>query len=425
MTARRGVIQIMGQGASVAATRIILIAVSFVSSVVVARALPIQERGKFGLLMAVGALAIQFGNFGLPVANTYLVARQPNLLSAIVANTIRGFSVVSVCLVLLLAGALRFVHSWTPLWGVAGIVVWFVAVGGLAQMLGQNLLIGRFQFAISNAVDVLARVGTIVGMLSLWFFGKTTASWFGFIAAVFGGIATCWGLRVGGVSLVARAWDGPLARQQFRLGARAYLACMASFIMSRLPLYAVESRAGLQGLAYYTQALVIADTMLVVPTAIGTVLFPSLAAASDVVIRMKSTLKLAGITFALMTLSVGVAAGLGPLLLPLIYGKAYAASIPVLLAMLPGIAAIGVGSVMQNALSANGYPWMAVASPFLGLAGVAVGLDFSGTIIGCAWAYSLGCIVMFLCSSFGWWLHRRDWVEIQAAAGVQGPPLEL
>jgi len=421
MSSASGIVRIIQQGASVAGTRLVLIVASFASSVVVARALPIEERGRFGLLIAVGALAIQFGNFGLPVANTYLIARQPSLLTPLVANTTRSFLVVTAFIGVVGAAALRLVPAWTPLWGPAGIMVWFVAVTGLIQMIAQNLLIGRFQFSTSNLVDIVARMGAIVGMMLLWAWGAVTASWFAFVASLFAALAAFWGLHRGKITMAIRNPDLALWRLQLRLGSRAYVACLASFVVSRLPLYLVGSHGGMAETAYFTQALVIADTMLVVPNALGTVLFPNMAAARDARERIRATLRVAAITAGLMAIGVVAAMILGPIVLPFVYGRAYSASMPVLLAMLTGVAALGVCSVMQNALSANGYPWASVASPVAGVAAVAVGLSVSSTAIGCGWAYSLGGVVMLLTSSIAWWLHRNDWAEIQAVTSEAAP----
>ncbi len=412
MTNPIGLRRIMAQGASVALTRFALIGVSFASSIVVARALPLAERGKLGLLIAVSTLAVQFGNLGLPVANTYLVARHPHLLAALVGNTVRAFLTIAVLLALFCAAGLHLIHAWSSLSGAAGLMVWLVAIAGLAQLLVQNLLVGQFRFNSSNGVEMVARLGMIVGMLLLWPLGGTTAVRFAGVITVFTVVATGWGFHAAEIRLVLPEWDGRLWRRQLQVGGRAYVACIASFVLSRLPLYAVESRGGLDGLAYYSQALSIADTMLVIPIALGTVLFPNLASTREASTRIRSTLRLAGITTGLMLLAAAAAALLGPVLLPLVYGRAYAASMPVLFGMLPGVIALGVCSVMQNALSANGYPWAAVASPIVGVMAVSIGLWATGSVVGCGWAYSAGAVVMLACSSLGWWIHRQDWAEI-------------
>jgi len=124
-----------------------LIGVAFVSSIVVTRALAVEERGLFGLLLAVGALGIQFGNLGLPVANTYLVARRPEQLQALVANTTRSFLWIAVSLGLIGAAAIRMIPAWSSLSGVCAVMVWCVALAGLAQSMVQNMLFGVFRFS--------------------------------------------------------------------------------------------------------------------------------------------------------------------------------------------------------------------------------------------------------------------------------------
>lgn len=403
-----GIGGILRQGASVAGTRLLLIVASFVSSIVVARGLPVAERGLFGLLMAVAALGVQLGNFGLPVANTYLVARDRSLLRAVAANSSWFFLIMIGVLAVLGAATIRLVPGWRPLWGVAAAMVWLVAVTGLLQLLVQNILVGKFQFGVSNSVDLVARLGGIAAMALLWLAGLVTAGWFAAGAGLFSLVASAWGLRRGEIeaSLVGR--DAKLGREQLRLGSRAYAACLVSFVVSRLPLYAIGSRGTLQEVAFFTQALVIADTMLVVPSAIGTVLLPSLAASADAEHRVRSTLRLGGVALLLMLVGSAATWWIGPWILPAVYGPTYAASMPFLITMLPGVVAIGICSVTQNALCANGYPWSSVASPLAGVVAVLAALAWSGGTAACALAYSAGGIVMAFVSAAAWWLDRQS-----------------
>ncbi len=411
--ASSNILRIFRDSASVAATRLALIGLSFLSSIIVARALSLDERGRFGLLVAVGSLAVQFCNLGLPIANTYLASRHPDLVPSLVANTTRSFLLLAGLMALLCTAAIHLIHAWQSLWGLGVAMVCFLAIASLAQMLTQNLLMGQLHFAVSNFVELMARVGAVFGMVALWLLHDTSSDAFAFVAAIFICAATLWGLRVGELHPGWRGFDQALLKKQLQVGWRAYAACLASFVLGRLPLYAVESHGGLKGLAFFTQAMVVTDTMLVVPFALGTVLFPNLASMRESGARIRSTLRLAAITAGLMLFAVIGAIWLGPVVLPLVYGKAYAASMPVLLAMLPGAFALGVGSVMQNALSANGYPLISILSPLAGVVATTIALYFTDTVIGCGWAYSAGAAVMFCCSSLGWWFHRCDWVAIE------------
>jgi O-antigen/teichoic acid export membrane protein len=394
-------------------TRGVLIVASFVSSVVVARALSLEDRGKFGLLMAVAALCIQFGNLGLPVANTYLLAREPALKGALLGNSIRLLAGITVVLGLVAWLVIPQVPGWNLLTGAAATAIWFVAASGVAQMFTQNILAGVFKFSASNTVDLVARLGVIGGMIVVWKWGRPTAVTFAILAAAFGLVATAWGIWSSGMRPQMNRWEGGLAWRQLTIGSRAYAACVASFALSRIPLYAVESRAGLEGLAFFTQALVIADTMLIVPAALGTVLFPNLVAISEANERIRATLRMAGLTFGLMLLGVLVAWFLGPVMLPLVYGASYSASMPILVMMFPGVLAYGVCSMMQNALSACGYPWAAVASPLVGMGVTLIAARFASTPSECGAAYSLGAVAMLVGSTTGWWIHRFDRPRLQ------------
>jgi len=75
--------------------------------------------------------------------------------------------------------------------------------------------------------------------------------------------------------------------------------------------------------------------------------------------------------------------------------------------MLPGVVSLGVCSVVQNALGANGYPWAAAAAPIAGIAAASIALFLDRSAIGCGRAYSVGSIVMLTASTIGWWIHRH------------------
>jgi len=402
------------QSASVAATRVALIAAAFVSSIVLARALTVDERGRFGLLMATAGLGIQFGNFGLPSANTYLIARDRETLKGVVGNTGMFFFAAAIFLAIAGLSAFKFIPAWESLKGGAGVAAILVAVTGLAVLLAQSLLTGVFRFGASNGVDAIARGGAISGMLLLWYFGGRTATWFGCAMALSAAVAAVWGLKIGAIPLTGSA---DLAKEQMRIGMRAYLTCVASFALGRLPIYVIESRAGLTGLAFLSQAQGIIDAILVLPSALGTVLFPTLAANHDSRVRIRYTYRIGLVVLVLMCVAALAATWSSPYVLPILYGKAYSGSVPYLNAMLPGVVALGVCSVVQNALSANGYPWAAAAAPIAGIGASSIALFLDRSAVGCGRAYSVGCIVMLIASTIGWWVHRHYTKTIENTSG--------
>ena len=69
-------------------TRILLIGIGLVTSVIVARILGPEGRGLYAVALAVGAIGMQFGNLGLHASNTYYVSRDRSLLPLLVSNTL-------------------------------------------------------------------------------------------------------------------------------------------------------------------------------------------------------------------------------------------------------------------------------------------------------------------------------------------------
>jgi O-antigen/teichoic acid export membrane protein len=67
-------------------TRILLIGIGLVTSVIVARILGPDGRGLYAVAATIGAIGVQFGNLGLHASNTYYVARDRSLLPALVGN---------------------------------------------------------------------------------------------------------------------------------------------------------------------------------------------------------------------------------------------------------------------------------------------------------------------------------------------------
>ncbi len=78
---RRNVLETYG-------TRVLVVAVSLATAVVIARVLGPAGRGMYAVAVAVGAIGAQFGNLGLHASNTYYVSKDRALLPALIGNTL-------------------------------------------------------------------------------------------------------------------------------------------------------------------------------------------------------------------------------------------------------------------------------------------------------------------------------------------------
>src|SRR6266852_9753352 len=84
------------------ATRVLVLAVTFATAVVIARELGPTGRGFYAVAATVGAIGVQFSNLGLHLSNTYYVAKDRALLPALIGNTLAVVFVA--CVVTVLSG---------------------------------------------------------------------------------------------------------------------------------------------------------------------------------------------------------------------------------------------------------------------------------------------------------------------------------
>ena len=68
-------------------TRVLVAAIGLITSVLVARILGPEGRGAYAVAATIGAMGVQLGNLGLQAANTYVISRQRDLLSIVVATS--------------------------------------------------------------------------------------------------------------------------------------------------------------------------------------------------------------------------------------------------------------------------------------------------------------------------------------------------
>ena len=69
-------------------TRLSVVALGFVNSILVTRILGPEGRGLFAVANTLSATGVQLGNLGLQSSNTYYVAREPGKLPVLLGNSL-------------------------------------------------------------------------------------------------------------------------------------------------------------------------------------------------------------------------------------------------------------------------------------------------------------------------------------------------
>lgn len=395
------------------ATRVLLIGIGLITSVIVARILGPEGRGLYAVAAAISVIGVQFGNLGLHASNTYYVVKDRSLLPALVGNTL----VVSFAFGGGGAFAAWILFSlWPDLAPVNGFLLIIALTWvpfGLAYMLMQNLLLGLQEVRAYNVVELTTKILSVCLITVVIAFNLTSVETVFSAGLVSLFISFLWALYL----LKSHLHKIPLPslllfKENIRYGLKAYIAAFFAFLVLRIDLLMVKSILGSEQAGYYSIATTMADMVFMLPVVIGTILFPKLSALSNVRRKWELTKKVLCGVGCLMLVLVVAAVFLAKPVTGFLYGKAFLPAVPAFIWLMPAILLLSLNTIMMNFFASIGMPSIVVYSP-----GTAALLNIVLNIylipvrgcVGAAWS-SIAAYGMMLAFSFLWITYRTRYV---------------
>ncbi|RMG49092.1 MAG: flippase [Acidobacteria bacterium] len=382
-------------------------------TVLVARTLGPVGRGAFSAAMAVAAIGVQIGNFGLASSNIYYASSRRDLIKYLVGNSLFIGVGVSAVVGFLAWGTFQYRPDLAPLrgWMLALSLMWVPV--GIGMLLMQNLLLGMQQVRMFNLIELLKQVGTLLAIVVAWLIHLDSPE--GYFAA---SLLVLMAMFVWStVYIVSEDGSRPMVsfslfRMQARYAAKAYLATIFSYLVLRIDLLMIQYIQGDAQTGLYSVAVAIADVLYLLPVAVGTVLFPRLSALKDESARWVLTARAMRWTALIMAVSALVLMVSVKILLELLFGEAYLPAAPAAMILLPAVALLGVNTLLMNYFASLGMPMFTMVSP-----GVATAINVPANyflipnlgIVGAAWA-SLASYGIMLLMSLGFvWMLRNGY----------------
>ncbi len=319
-------------------TRLLLIGMGLITSVIVARILGPEGRGHYAVALAVGAIGMQLGNLGLHTSNTYYVSRDRSLLPFLVSNTLLVSFVFGGACTLLAAAAFYFWPRLAPLQGHLLTLALISIPIGLAYLLFQNLLIGIQEVRIFNIIELSSKalnVALITAVILFQWVNVESIFCSQLIALL---AAFLWSLEQ--LRKKLSAWRPPsieLLKSHLGYGFRSFLASFGAFLVLRLDLLLVQYILGAKQAGFYSIAGTMADMVYLLPTVTGTILFPKLSAMTndrdkwEYVKRV--TILMGGVMMIICTLGAIL---VKPFIL-LLFGSPFLPAVPAFIWLMPGI----------------------------------------------------------------------------------------
>jgi len=339
------------------ATRIVIMGVGLITTVVVARVLGPEARGVYGVAVATGALGVQFGNLGLHTANVYLAARDPSCLPSLTGNSLAVSFGFGGLLAVLLAGVFTIFPNLISLHGSVLMLALSWIPFGLAYLLMQNLLLGIHDVRGYNLLELVNKVLPLILIAGLAIVGRGSVT--KFFAAGFAALAiSCLWMwrRLRGVFTRALSVSIPLFRGSINYAAKAYLAAFLAFLVLRADLFMVAQMLGVEQAGYYSIASSMADYVSVLAAIVGAILFPRLSAMTEIGAKLRLTYKAVWGTAGLLLPILVMSSLLARPAVRLLFGAAFLPTSAAFVLLMPGMLFLGMNTVAVQFLNSIGYP---------------------------------------------------------------------
>ena len=349
----------------------------FVGLLLIARALGPSGRGTVAFITVASMLVAWIARFGVGEATVVFFARRPparpRLLAniALFAGTAGAVGAAAVCTVLALVPSLR------P----AGL--------GSAELAALGVSVIAVTFADAGYKFVLAssrfRLHARVTMTTSWMYAALIATLWAAFGLTPARAAFAWGsvhavralvlLSASALAVGVRAPDLSLFTDCLRFGVRAWVGSLADNLNFRVDQIIVALIASEATLGIYAVAVNAFEVLLYLPGGAATALLPLVAGSSEPMRGERTLHAFRSVAF-VTSAGLAVAALLGPFLLTLVFGSAYAGSVTPFLLLLPGALGAVLLAIFTNALVASSAPGLSSLGPLASLF-VGVVLDFA------------------------------------------------
>jgi O-antigen/teichoic acid export membrane protein len=347
----------------------------FVAVLMLARGLGPSGRGTIAFVTITALVLAEVAALGVGEATTVYAARRPDLRGALLTN-VGLFMVVSpllaagvACGALVLLGDNRPGGIGPPELAmlVAGTLVSALAEAGSTFLLGCGR-IRRLAFITATASWVYPLLLAAVWLTAGLTIARAALAW-----VLTEALRAFRLLRHSASDVPFGRPSLPLLMDEIRFGLRAWVGSCARFLNFRIDQILMGLLATEAALGIYAVAVNASEVLLYLPAATATALLPA-AARAEPGHRGRQTLQAFRSAALVTTGAIVVAAILGPLLLPIVFGSAFSASVKPFLLLLPGAIGFAATAVFSNSLMASASPGLSSVGALVSLV-VGVGLD--------------------------------------------------
>jgi len=311
-------------------TSIALMPIGLLTSILLARLLSVEDLGHYSITLNFASLVMVFSQLGLGPASVYRIRRVGSDPARVLTTTAAMLAAVAVVVVggsvvfrdRIIDGFLAGAPETVFLLAVANVPFDLVGtvLGSTARSIDRFRLVNTYRLAV--ALATLAAVGVVLGVLQRGLVELLAA-----ILAVHAlGMVLLWGALAREIGFSWRV-DRTEVAETARFGIKSYAQAAAGQIHERVDVFMIAYFLNDPAqVAFYAIAVRIVERLRQGPRAIQSSLFPKVAGASpEEAARFTAYVSRQSVLW--VALGAVVLVLVAPVLIPLLYGEAYAASV--------------------------------------------------------------------------------------------------
>ena len=262
--------------ASTFISRILIIGMGLVASIIVARTLGPAGKGIFAALGAMVGIALQFGNLGLHGANVYFTAKDKSKALSLTGNSF-WFSLI-IGLVLFFSFYLFLFQHPGALGNIdirLAIITLIAVPFMLLAYLWQNILVGLNKIKAYNWILISNQILSLIGAFAILLVFKRGI----FPLIVFNTLTTIviacfYGTYLFKIQQFSLRFDWDLAKKSLNYGFKIYLSCFFAYLVLRSDLFILNYFRGTTETGLYSIAANFVDGIILLPSIIALFLLP-------------------------------------------------------------------------------------------------------------------------------------------------------
>jgi len=354
-------------------SQILIFAVGFITSIILARTLGPTGRGIYALIILIPAVMLKLGSLGIEAANVYFVGSRQYKPKAAVSNSLLSSILLSLFLILLFLGIsyLSAFKNYLNSNQINIFYLWLVVLTipfSLFSGFLRSIFLGKEKIITFNKINIFQTIIQLVLIVIFLMILKQGVS-----GAVNAYILTVIFVFVFIIFLIKKVteikvfFNRKLFKDSIGYGVKAYFGNLAQFLNYRLDMFLVALFLTPAAVGYYSLAVGIAEKLWMLPGAIATVLFPRVSSLQDKDAN-NLTSRVARHTFFIIFVLSLILAILTKPLIRILFGIAFLPSVTPLLILLPGIVGLGGAKTLTADLAGRGKPQFGTYSAFISLA---------------------------------------------------------